>query len=366
MEFDLKILRKHSLSRFFYFSGLFLVNLTLWCAAAIEASAANNTKWDRKKIGVEARLGTAKWCGSDSQKIVWQGVSSGIHFSKISNGAVETITHSRTHTDPFCSPDGRFVFFIDESIGKIKAYDLNTSKITTVECLSNRVALSPDMRSAVSVDAGGCRTIELPWGEVIPVKRINVMKSIGSELPSVVAWFPSMQKIILSFVEPFKPGMLAQHISIAVYEFSNSKLTPIKLPHNPSRIKVSDNERHIFYLGENIRKHLNETPPPSNLFKVDIELMPIKTEQVGSNISAFDMHPRHGFALLNSKGEISVGMPDNKGIKSIYHQNTDGPVTFSPDGSKLLLMKQDTFHGKDGPTGPPITSAVYILFENNY
>jgi len=345
-------------------AGLLSAFLILLCTVITETNAANNTEWAKKKIGGDARIGTAKWCGSGSSTIVWQGVTSGIHLADLSSGAVVAITQSWQHADPFCSPDGRFVFFMDESTNKTKAYDLNTSKITTIECLSNKVILSPDMRAAVSVDAKGCGSIDLPWGETIPIKRITGIQSQGGELSSVVAWFSDRQRVILSFIEPFKPGMFSQHISIAVYDFANAKLTPIQLPHNPFQIKVSEDGKHLFYIGENVRKSLNGSPRPSHLFKVDIEHIPTKAKQVQLSVSAFDIHPQHGMAILKSDGEILVGMPGNGGLKRVSRQKMDGTAKFSPDGHKLLLMRQDPFHGQDGPEGPPITSTVYVLFVN--
>lgn len=336
--------------------------LLLWISAT-EAHAGNDTTWAIKKIGGNAAIGTARWCGT-AEKMVWQGVTSGIHLADLPSGSVKTITEFWQHTAPFCSPDGRFVFFMDESINKTKAYDLKTSKITTIECLSKEVVLSPDMKAALSVNAKGCESIDLPWGETIPIKRITGVQNQGGELSSTVIWFSDRKKVILTFIEPFSPKKLSQRISAAVYDLASTKLVQLQLPQNPYRIRVSEDGKSLFYLGGSLGTQLNELNNAAHLFKADMEHIPTKIEQVQSNVSDFDVSPQHGMAILRNDGEVLIGVSEKSVLKQASRQKMSNTLKFSPDGHKVLLMKQDPFRGAEGPEGPPITNSIYILLES--
>lgn len=341
--------------------GILAVCIFFQFGALTHAKATDNAQWIMKKVGGDAQGGTAKWCGSDSNTIVWQGVTSGIHWADISSGTTKVITQSWHHSKPFCSPDGRFVFFVDESTQKTMAYDLNTSKISNVGCLSNKVMLSPDMKAAFSVDLKSCDFIDLPWGESIAIKKISGIPN-QTDLSSLVTWFPDRKKVVLTFIEGFKPKKLSQQVSIAIYDFANLKLTPIPLTLMAFQIRISSDAKRLFFIGENYPRFWNELPP-LHLFKVDIEHIPSEEKLVHPNVVDFDVHHQNGMAILTDSGEVFVGLQNERGLKQISHQKMSSPLMFSPDGHKLLSMKDDPYLGEDGPVGPPITSSIYVFIK---
>lgn len=331
--------------------------------SVIAAHAGNNSNWVIKKIGGNAVIGTAEWCGSDS-KIVWQGVTSGIHLADLSSNLIKKITNSWQHTTPFCSLDGQFVFFMDESTNKRKVIDLKTSKTTTIECLNRNVFLSPSMDAAVSFDAKGCESIDLPWGEVLPVKKITGMRNQEGGLSSVVTWLSDKKKIVLTFITPFKPGGFSQRISAAVYDLENAKLMALQLTDNPHHIRVTKDGKYLFYLG--YPPHMLSSGSPNNmhLFRGDIERTANKNKNIQLNVSGFDLSPQNNIAILKNNGDILISPVNGGELKLVSSQKQSTSLKFSPSGLKLLLMKQDPFHAREGPEGPPITNSVYVLNVN--
>lgn len=317
---------------------------------------ANEAPWILKKIGDNAVTGTARWCGSGNV-VVWQGATSGIHLADLSAGSEKAITTSWQHVNPTCLPDGRYVLFEDESDRKTKTYELASSKIKTIECLNKKVVLSPDMKMAASVDIKACESIGLPWGETIPIKKITNVSLVGYSPPSIVGWFPNKQKIILSFIELLVPGTFTQHIQLAAYDLVSAKLTLLPIMQGSSLVKFTEDSRYVYFAG-GPQISLKSPMPPSHLYRVNIEKEPLKAELLKSEIVAFDVHPQRGVLLLNKHGILTL---DEKGLKQLAQLKNANAPKFSPEGSKILLTKQNKFHGEDGPEGPPITSSVYIL-----
>ncbi len=332
---------------------------------------AEQARWTYQKIGGDAAAGSASWCGN-TRKVVWQGVNSGLHMADLSSGVEKIITTSLLHIKPFCSPDGRYVFFWDASKSptpQLAAYDTVSRVTTIVECVDKNVSIAPNMEVAAST-AKGCDEIQLPWGATIPVRYLGPVVYPGHYPPIIVGWIADNQRVVLGFTKKPPKGMMPESAVIAVYDFKNEKLSKISnLPPAPYSIKTSRDGRYIYFTSKD---RASLFPPPDvnaiRLYRIDTHSLPLYAAIFFSDVRSYDIHESGGLAFIEYHGvpEGRLWLADTSGSSARAAGDelwNEGPI-FSGDGNFILLMRHDPYLGGEGPDEPPATASVYVMQKN--
>jgi hypothetical protein len=336
----------------------FIAALLLILSASV---AGESDVWIYKVVGGDAHFQSAKWCG-DTSKVVWQGVTTGPYVADLSDGKTRNISENRNHTKLFCSPDGRYVFYLDEISGLRMSYDTLSRKTKAISCTERDVSLSPDINTAVSI-TGKCQKITLPWGGDLPVKQvINVMLPEHYPNPYVAAWLSGNQKLVLRFTRKPSDGSVPQHASLAIYDLRRGVLIPMNLPLLfPTSVKASENGDFIYFLAKPGPEKLPLKLSPLHLYRVSVSDDRFVLELLHSNVLGFDVHRDRQLVVMKEDQSIWIGDVNALSLKKVTDWSEVSPPLFDPKGNALLLTRLDQKNYKEGPEGPPVTSSVYIL-----
>jgi hypothetical protein len=333
--------------------------------------AVASEQWVVRKIGSGARA--ANWCGW-SQQVVWEGTTDGIHLYDLATGIDKIVSPSWRDTDPFCRADGRFVFYSNPTERKTYAYDVESKKTTTIECISKDISLSPDMQAAATTASLPklCRVIHMPWGENVPVQELANYDRPGFYRPIIWKWFPDNRRVVLGYIGDVgnatifgtRKGVAADsRSSIAIYDLIEKKLTMIEgLPRNTwSQVLFLDGGRFMYFGGK-------ESPDGDTyLYRVDTNAAPMRADKLGlRNFGEYDLHPRWG--LLYKSG-VDKGLGTSLWLTSLNASNPGRLISdllwgqlvgFSQSGGAILMARRDI---KELPRNEmtPIPNSVYIL-----
>lgn len=332
---------------------------------------AGASEWEIKKIGDDAVPETARWCG-ETHKIVWQAATSGIHVSDPSFVKAHQLTDSWKHTKPFCSPDGRYVFFLDEEDARItlgevsipvKSYEFFTRQTQVIKGLDKDLVYSPDMKFAVTTK-GEERDVILPSGERMPVFKISPILP-GYSQPGVRAALPN-KKIVIAFTKTPFHGVPID-MAHGIFDIRTGTLIIQTQLQHQHEAKISPDGTRL-YVTMFANYELSEkvsVRPSFDLIRMNIGASLSGPVLVRKGIQGFDVFGEHIVFLVRESSTSKILLSDTEGQHAeliasfpwIVEQ-----ISFSSDGDHLLFtreMPQKVSY--DGPDGPPVSRSVYVL-----
>ncbi len=313
--------------------------------------AAFGETWAVQKIADDV-VG-AKWCGG-AGRIIWAGGSTGIHLYDRETKADNLITQSWRDTDPFCSADGRYVFFVDGDSQKWRAYDTISAKTNTVDCFTKDVSLSPDLKVAVAhADMGSCRAVKLPSGKELTFQGLPNSRLPTYHPPRVWVWFPGNRRVVLGYIGAGDNATLVKgpkgelfpggRSLIAIYDLAEKKVTPIDgLPRQAyNRIRILDNGHTLLFGGV-------ESPGAERaVYSVDMRSKPLRAKKYMHIPGSFDAHTRTGLLYGETPerdrfgGHLWLIARQGAGLKTTISDQLWESFSFSDDGDEILTEKPD-------------------------
>lgn len=323
-----------------------------------DCAAASTSRWELARIGGDAVYDTAVWCGS-TQTVVWEATSGGIYSSGTRSGA-KKISSKMGEAKPFCSPDGRFIFFSDEGGRRFQAFDRKTLQVQTVPCLTKEIALSPDMKIALG-QKRDCDAIRMAWNEVVPVMRPPQIVVDGFYPPTVVGWDMNAQTVWLKY-KKLSVDPTQSEIFIRTYAWKAGDLSePVSVPDSFYLARVEATGKRIYFVARNRSNELLD------LYAVDTRGVPLRPRVIRHGVYRYDFTTGGTWAILAYRRPNQRQLFVGKGPEGKLEQPTPGSwdsgPRFSVSADHILLMKQDPIRGVEGPEGLPITSSVYILYK---
>jgi len=339
---------------------LLLITYVLYSCAVLA------DEWNSVKVSDGAAPFTAKWCG-EVDKIVWQSPVSGIHLATLGgeSSVIKEVTSSWQHTKPFCSPDGRYVFFFDttSSPALTRVLDTWTKKIQIVNGLNKKLVLSRDFQFALTTE-GTDRWIKLPWGKKLEV--VHVSPSLpGYFAPRIHSISPNAKKALLVFVKAPQKGGVAKDVFFACLDVESGAITLLSsLKHAAdAKFSVVGNYLYVSAITNFQEVQKGGVLGLMDLYRLNVNELSDTPVRVASGIRGFDVAANQVALLVKDAYGSKISLTDLNGkhVQEIGKFNWEiDQISFSADSNSMLAARvvPDV---TDGPEGPAISRDILLI-----